>query len=61
MLFLIISVPLSVLCAYLAFLAFRVKHHRVAISLSVVSFVSTLFSLGLIGGFHYLYTALTMQ
>ena len=61
MIFLLISVPLSVLCAYLAFLAFRVKHRQVALGLAIVSFFSTLFSIGLIGGFHYLYTALAAQ
>jgi len=58
MIFLIISIPLSLLCAYLAYLAFRVKHKRTALGLSIISFLSTIFSIGVIGGLRYILTAM---
>jgi len=59
MIFLIISIPLSLLCAYLAYLAFRIKHRRTALGLTIVSLLSTIFSIGVIGGLRYLLAAMT--
>ena len=59
MIFLIISIPLSLLCAYLAYLAFRIKHKRTGLGLAVVSVLSAIFSIGVIGGLRYLLTALS--
>jgi cytochrome c1 len=60
MIFLLISIPLSLLCAYLAWLAFRVQHKRTALGLAIVSLLSTIFSIGVLGGAHYLMTGLNL-
>ena len=60
MIFLLISIPLSILCAYLAWLAFKVRHKRTALGLAIVSLLSTIFSAGVIGGVHYLMANLNL-
>ncbi|PLX99637.1 MAG: hypothetical protein C0623_09070 [Desulfuromonas sp.] len=61
MLFLIISIPLSILCAYLAYLTFRIKKRRLALGLTIISIFSSIFSLGIITGFHFIFSNLNLK